>query len=287
MNTCPNYHDPLHPSQVRHPLLGGGPAITTRLLICSCGHFLQSYGTNGTQNNRGLGPRLYRTSSHDFLSRTFSEARIKDRYFGATGRPVCWLESYNPADRLAEYASEVILNPQLLWHLTWTPYSSGLVWDITHPPSVSRALAERLVIVKPDFSAPVMGKEAKCFELWTDHAVLAWYMGIWGPVPVSNGALTVGGLLEAIYAYLGTTLTEQDLHFVRITPQNVALLKKARKKRVKDGFHAVNEVALKGPFRRSDVVGGHRRFQGVRAVELSDGTTRLYFNLGPGPVPRF
>lgn len=144
---------------------------------------------------------------------------------------------------------------------------------------------ERLAIVKPDLSVPATEKAVEQFELWTDHAVLACYMRKWGPVQVSKDP-TVLDLLEAIYTYLNTPLTEEDLKFIRSTPQNIKLLEDAHKERIKDGFDAIFEVAIKGPFRRSDVVGGHRRFQGIRAVKMGDGTNRLYFNLGPGPVPR-
>lgn len=130
-----------------------------------------------------------------------------------------------------------------------------------------------------------MQKAVDKLDLWTDHGVLACYMRKWGPILVSKKRPTILDLLQAIYGYLNMPLTDDDIKFICSTPQNIDLLKTAREGRVRDGFEAIYEVAIKGPFRRSDVVGGHRRFQGIRAVKMGDGTNRLYFNLGPGPIP--
>lgn len=98
---------------------------------------------------------------------------------------------------------------------------------------------------------------------------------------------TVLELLEAIYEYLSKALTKDELKFIFSTPQNSQLLERARERRVRDGFDAIYEVAIKGPFKRSDVLGSHRRFLGVRAAKMGDGTDRLHFNIGPGTVSRF
>ncbi|KXN86918.1 hypothetical protein AN958_09513 [Leucoagaricus sp. SymC.cos] len=107
----------------------------------------------------------------------------------------------------------------------------------------------------------------------------------WGPVPVKANP-TMMELLQAIYEYLSTPLTKSDIKFILSTPQNSRNLEQARECRARNGFDAVYAVAIQSPFKRSDVLGSHRRFLGIRAAKIGDGTDRLYFNLGSGPVPR-
>ncbi|KAF9454579.1 hypothetical protein P691DRAFT_717071 [Macrolepiota fuliginosa MF-IS2] len=222
-------------------------------------------------------PTIYVSGNQNYRPTT-SEKRVPDA------------KKALPRKKSVEYPSDIALDSQLRWHHTWSETSStGLIWDITRSPSGSIVRTERFVIAKPDLKALAMrdwaGKE---IELWTDNEVLAYYMRrLWGPVLVTKKNPGVSDLLEAIYAYLSTSLTKDDIEFIRSTPENVGLLENARKSRVRDGFDAVYEAAIQRPFRRSDALGGHRRFQGIRAVKMEGGTDRLYFNLGPGPVPRF
>lgn len=108
----------------------------------------------------------------------------------------------------------------------------------------------------------------------------------WGSVPVGCNP-TVLELTQSIYNYLSTPLTDSDLKYVRSTPQNEQLLERARQRRVEEGYFTINDVECKGPFRRSDVLGSHRCFYGIRAVKTGDGKDVLFFNLGPGRVPHY
>jgi len=108
----------------------------------------------------------------------------------------------------------------------------------------------------------------------------------WGFVSVGSNP-TVSELIQSIYNYLSTPLTHDDLGYVLSTPQNRHLLEKARQCRIKEGYYAINDVERKGPFRRSDVLGNHRCFYGIRATTMGDGQDVLFFNFGPGRVPHY
>ncbi|KAJ3565008.1 hypothetical protein NP233_g7914 [Leucocoprinus birnbaumii] len=191
--------------------------------------------------------------------------------------------------KVTQYPSDIALHRELQWHRTWTPNSLGLHWDVTRPPSLAKALSSRYDIVAPEFDSPALHKSAEGFELWPDHPILARYVYElhWGVVPVPNSNPTVLELVQAIYDYLSTPLTETDLRYIHSTPQNEQLLEKARKQRVEEGYYAVSDVGHKGPFKRSDVLGSHRCFHGIRAVKMGDGKDVFFFNLGPGRVPRY
>jgi len=108
----------------------------------------------------------------------------------------------------------------------------------------------------------------------------------WGSVPV-GGNPTVLELIQSIYNYLNRPLTQDDLRYVRSTSQNRHLLEQARQRRIEEGYYAINDVERKGPFRRSDVLGSHRCFYGIRATKMGDGQDVLFFNFGPGRIPRY
>jgi len=108
----------------------------------------------------------------------------------------------------------------------------------------------------------------------------------WGSVPVRSNP-TVLELIQSIYNYLGTPLTHDDLRYIRSTPQNRHLLEQACQHRIEEGYYAINDVERKGAFRRSDVLGSHRCFCGIRATKMGDKQDVLFFNFGPGRVPHY
>ena len=195
-----------------------------------------------------------------------------------------------PFDRrqLPQYVSDLALHQELQWHGTWNLRPLGLHWDVIRPPSTTKALTSRYNIVVPDFKSPALHKAVERLELWSDHPVLACYMGElkWGSVPVGSNP-TVLELIQSIYNYLSTPLTQDDLRYVRSTPQNGHILEQARQRRIEEGYYAINDVERKGPFRRSDVLGSHRCFYGIRATKMGNGQDVLFFNFGPGRVPHY
>lgn len=193
-------------------------------------------------------------------------------------------ESRQPSDIF-----DIQLHSELWWNLYWTENSLGIIWDVTLNPSVARLASPRFIFVDPNSEAPAIRTQRRYtkIELSTDHPYLAYYMRKWGPISVSETNPTILQLLEAIHEYLKTPLTEEDYRWFSSQPQNVERLNVSRESRVRDGFDAVYGAAIQGPFRRSDTLGGHRRFLGIRVVKLQDEILTLHFNLGPGPVPRY
>ena len=190
--------------------------------------------------------------------------------------------------QVPQYASDLVLHQELQWHGTWSPRSLGLHWDVIRPPATTKALSSRYNIVVPDYTSPALHKAVEHLELWSDHPVLACYMRElnWGSIPV-GGNPTVLELIQSIYNYLNRPLTQDDLRYVRSTSQNRHLLEQARQRRIEEGYYAINDVERKGPFRRSDVLGSHRCFYGIRATKMGDGQDVLFFNFGPGRIPRY
>ena len=229
---------------------------------------------------------LSQSSGHD-NSRTSSSTH-RDTPCSFSGHQPSQRTSFDWREPRVQYISDLAIHRELQWHNTWNARSLGLHWDIICPPYTTRALPPRYNIVVPDFNSPALHKPVKRLELWTDHPVLACYMYElnWGSVPVGCNP-TVLELTQSIYNYLSTPLTDSDLEYVRSTPQNEQLLERARQRRVEEGYFTINDVECKGPFRRSDVLGSHRCFYGIRAVKTGDGKDVLFFNLGPGRVPHY
>jgi hypothetical protein len=181
----------------------------------------------------------------------------------------------------------VHMHSELWWNRYWTDFSRGIIWDVALPPSAARLSTSRLNITQPNSEAPAIMTQRRInrIELWTDHPHLALYMRSWGPVSVSETSTpAILELLQAIYDYLNTPLTNEDFRSICSNPHNLGRLNVSRECRIQDGFDA---VYTQGPFRRSDVIGGHRRFLGIRTVKMQDEILTLHFNLGPGPVPSF
>ncbi|KAF8911014.1 hypothetical protein CPB84DRAFT_1763129 [Gymnopilus junonius] len=180
----------------------------------------------------------------------------------------------------------LVLIDQLSYNLNDfnVPY---LVWDIIHPPRTA-CLCDRRYFRKwtmPDLSSVAIQPSVAKVWVTSDHPVLAYWIGIWGPISIQSDEITVKDTLEGIYFYLRTHLTKSDLQHVSSEPGNRKALRYARAKRAKESSE-VEAVVLKQEYRRVDVLGGHRQFQGLRIVISPDNTWRLHLGLLPGPVPR-
>lgn len=103
-----------------------------------------------------------------------------------------------------------------------------------------------------------------------DHEVLSFWFQRWGTVTLSGERETVGQVLEAIYKYLRTSLTEDDLRELDTVPGNNDALHFARVQRANDS-QELDAVVLASGFRRVDVAGYLQRFQGMRIVVHPDG----------------
>lgn len=181
--------------------------------------------------------------------------------------------------------------PLILHHqLCYNPYNldlPGLVWDIVHPPEFARIYdPSRYKLRKsPDFNSEPFQKTVKKIWVLSDHAGLGYWIERWGPITIEADKITIKHVLQGIYGYLRTPLTDEDLEHVDIMPGNCDTLHQARAYRARDSYE-IDAVVLASGFRRVDILGGDRRFQGLRTVILPDYTWMLHLGLLPGTVPR-
>ncbi|KDR81700.1 hypothetical protein GALMADRAFT_239829 [Galerina marginata CBS 339.88] len=162
-----------------------------------------------------------------------------------------------------------------------------LVWDIIHPPDYARLCDRRYFKrwILPDFDSPAFEPSVQTAWVMSDHPVLSHWISRWGPVSMKLEKITVKDLLDGIYYYLRTPLTTQDMAHIKSIPGNKDALRFARARRAKES-REVEAVVIKQGYRRVDVLGGHRRFQGLRVEILPDYSWRLHLGLLPGPVTR-
>ena len=108
----------------------------------------------------------------------------------------------------------------------------------------------------------------------------------WGPIVVEKAKITVRDVIDAIWEYLQEPLTEDEYHRISAVPDGLRNLTYTAHQRAKDSYE-LRLFTQRNGFKRVDVLGGHRRFQGLRPVAYDDGTWRAFLGLLPGPVPRF
>ncbi|KJA27118.1 hypothetical protein HYPSUDRAFT_987934 [Hypholoma sublateritium FD-334 SS-4] len=181
---------------------------------------------------------------------------------------------------------------RLHYQLCYNPYNPALgaeiLWDITQPPEYAR-VSTRSIFKRyktPDISLNALEPTVEKAWILTDHSHLAFWMDRWGPIIVRAESVTIGDILQEIYAYLRVSLTREDLGAISRVSGNRKALRFARAQRAKDSYNELEAVVISHGYRRVDVLGGHRKFQGMRVVILPDRTWRLYLGLCPGPVPR-
>lgn len=108
----------------------------------------------------------------------------------------------------------------------------------------------------------------------------------WGPIMVEKSKITVLDIMDAIYAYFQQPLTRADFRLLkRANPENMSTITYTAHQRAWEGggLYGVN---VKEGFLRADVLGGHRRWMGMRGAVFADGTWKVFMGLMPGPVPR-
>ncbi|KAG6886057.1 hypothetical protein C0993_004047 [Termitomyces sp. T159_Od127] len=175
----------------------------------------------------------------------------------------------------------VRLNPQLIYNPA-DPSVPLLEWDISHRPDVAKRHTGRQVIVPPDFLEKATLPPMPNIWIKSDHPVLASWMESWGPIQINTSDCTVRDVLDAIWEYMRKPLTEGDMARVIAAGERDNLDLSARQ-RVRVS-HELLPVAMKDGFRRVDVLGGHRKFLGLRAVVNSDRTWTTYMGLTSLPV---
>lgn len=173
-------------------------------------------------------------------------------------------------------------------HLIMNPLNPNipiLQWDIIHRAEQASTYTGRQILVRPNLGAAAMEPAPSKIYISSDHPVLAAWMKIWGPIMIEKPKITIRDVLDGIYDYFERPLTRSDLRRLRRDPNNTASLTYSAHQRAGDSYE-LYPVGLASGFRRSDAMGGHRRFQGLRPVVFQDSTWKLFLGLLPGPVPR-
>lgn len=179
------------------------------------------------------------------------------------------------------------INPQLFFNFR-NPGHPYLYWDIAHPPKRYARLYDRYFFFKRSIKANLdelaIRPAVKKAWITSDHPVLGYWVGQWGPIVVKSENLLVEDILDGIFEYLRTPLTPAELSQIGSVPGNRQALEYARAQRAKTDD---NEVAIfaRG-YERIDVIGGHRRFQGLQFEYLPNRTWRLRLSLLPGTLTK-
>lgn len=190
-----------------------------------------------------------------------------------------WYQSPPPAPPLE-------LNPQLSVNYD-SPMNPWIFWDITQPPELSVRLYDRPFLrrVPPNFEDPAFTARIRKVRMVSTHPVLSYWMNRWGILTIrSSENLTIADILNGIYMYLRELLTPGDVSHINSVPGNQKSLRYALKERAKDS-RAIEAVVIAQGYRRVDVLGGHRRFQGLHIQFPPEGSWQLCLSLLPGPVP--
>ncbi|KAJ4000184.1 hypothetical protein F5050DRAFT_1709228 [Lentinula boryana] len=210
-------------------------------------------------------------------------------------------------------------------HIMYNPINPSapvLQWDVVLRPEQARVSTGKGLIKRPALgdeavipisvqelgrTTAVNGQEnEKIDKIWieSETPALAWWMQRWGPIIIEKTNITVCDVMDAIHEYLSVPLTNEEyLKVIEVrTPTdgirhtNGMRLRNARRLRASNGCElrsvALRARALTGAgeflmYRRSDLLGAHRRFMGLRPVAFADGTWKLLLGLGSGPVPKY
>ncbi|KAF8076191.1 hypothetical protein FPV67DRAFT_401982 [Lyophyllum atratum] len=173
------------------------------------------------------------------------------------------------------------IHPVLVYNPV-NPAIAALEWDISHRAEQARKLTGRQVLVTPDLSGPATVPVTSQIWIYSDHALLASWMESWGPIIIERADISARDVLDAIFEYMRKPLTNEDVLRVRMGGGMTNLERSARL-RIRDG-HELRAVARRNGYMRVDVLGGHRKFLGLRAEVYPDRTWKVFMGLRPGPV---
>jgi hypothetical protein len=173
----------------------------------------------------------------------------------------------------------IIVNPM-------NPSIPILQWDILHRAEQARIYTGRQVIVSADLGAQAVLPNVSKIYISSDRYPLAPWIESWGPIMVEKPKVTIRDILDAIYEYFQKPLTRREFRRINELPSNAVRLATSAQKRA-SAAHELYSVGVESGFRRVDVMGSHRRFQGLRLVVFQDNTWKLFLELLPlaGPVP--
>ncbi|KAF8896312.1 hypothetical protein BD779DRAFT_1618347 [Infundibulicybe gibba] len=194
-----------------------------------------------------------------------------------------WEPGTFPAEPLGEPVPFRV-HPQLIWNPT-NPDVPALQWDIIHRAEQARTYTGRHTLVPPNLTASAVEPSATKLYIASDHYSVSYWMEKWGPIMVEKSDITVRDVLDAIYDYFQKPLSPDDLQKIRESAESYNNLNRAARQRTQDEYQ-LSTLSEQYGYKRVDVAGGHRRFQGLRPVVFQNQTWKLYLGLLPGPVPR-
>ncbi|GLB33611.1 hypothetical protein LshimejAT787_0104950 [Lyophyllum shimeji] len=173
------------------------------------------------------------------------------------------------------------IHPLLIYNPV-NPAIPALEWDISHRAEQAKNLTGRQVLVTPDLSGPATIPSAPKMWIYPDHPVLASWMESWGPIMIEKAEISARDVLDAIWEYMQQPLTDEDVLRIEMSGEKTNLEYSARK-RIRDGFE-LSPVARRNGYQRVDVLGGHRKFLGLRTEVFQDRTWKVFMGLTRGPV---
>lgn len=111
----------------------------------------------------------------------------------------------------------------------------------------------------------------------------------WGPLTLTktSGSFTVREVLDYIHTYFQAPLSPDEVAAIDATEDTLGgktRLRFARQQRLEQSYIIEHDPEV---FRRVDVVGGHRKFMGMRVQIYADDTWKILLGLMEGPSPRW
>lgn len=175
-------------------------------------------------------------------------------------------------------------------HLIFNPVDPSvpvLMWDIVQAAELARVVGGRGLLVPLDLKASATTPKTKMMYVSSDTPYLEYWMKRWGPILIEKtDEIKVRDLLDAIHEYFQQPLVEQDVEALEASsPENMERVRIAAGFRIRQSYDMLPAVSACQGLRRSDVLGGLRRFQGMRVVIFGDRTWKVYLSLSMGPVP--
>ncbi|KAL1748655.1 hypothetical protein HDZ31DRAFT_29293 [Schizophyllum fasciatum] len=186
----------------------------------------------------------------------------------------------------------VRLHPALLYNPCDLSLPS-LQWDILHGPTSARLLTPRCLFVAPPLDEQAVDPASNVIYIVGDSDELRWWMAEdparWGPLVChkADGKFTVRDILDFIHTYFQTPLTGEQVAMIEgteATKGGKTRLRYARQQRLDQSYIIEHNPTV---YRRVDVVGGHRKFMGLRVQVYADNTWKILLGLMEGPSPRW
>ncbi|KAG2020186.1 hypothetical protein CC2G_005555 [Coprinopsis cinerea AmutBmut pab1-1] len=160
-----------------------------------------------------------------------------------------------------------------------------LQWDIIQKPELARVVSGRRILLPVKFNEPAVTPKVDKIYITTQQPYLTYWMERWGPIVLEKADITVRDVLDAIHDYWQIPLTRTEKKEIQAVDSNKEVMKNVRNHRIAQSYDGLPCVLEQEGYKRSDVLGPFRRFQGMKIILFGDRSWKVYFGLLPGPVP--